>query len=168
MYIYPLQKAEFDDWSDTCKQKVWPIVSGGDRREEVHCQLMWENRELTKSYIITAGNTTSEGYVPSSSPPHAFMYALDDDGNWMWGKFYYNKSTTIQSITGCQVNDLNNILVTGLSDPSKPKPYIMEVNPENGKTENFVSFEKVVEDESTLYIVTKGVYHDISDPGDGQ
>ena len=165
--IVPQQEAEFDTWSDICREKVWPIVSGGDRREEVHCQLLWENEEKTKQYIITAGNTTSDKYVPSSSPPHAYMYALDNDGNWKWGKFYYNQSITIQSITGCQVNDLNNILFTGLSDPTKPKPYIMEVNPETGKTENFISFEKVVADDSTLYTMTKGLFHDTNDP-DGQ
>jgi hypothetical protein len=75
------------------------------------------------------------------------MYALDDDGNWKWGKFYYNQSIAIQSITGCQVNDLNNILVTGLSDPTKPKPYIMEIDGETGATINFVGFEKVVPDD---------------------
>jgi len=96
------------------------------------------------------------------------MYALDYDGNWKWGKFYYNQSITITSITGCQVNDHGHILTTGLSDPTNPKPYIMEINAETGKTENFVFFEKVVEDKSTEYVITKGFHHDIRDAADGR
>ena len=44
----------------------------------------------------------------------------------------------------------------------------MEIDGETGTTVNFMAFEKVVVDDSTLYAQTKGVYHDISDPGDGQ
>ena len=29
-------------------------------------------------------------------------------------------------------------------------------------------FEKIDKDDSTLFIMSKGLYHDISDPGDGQ
>jgi hypothetical protein len=43
---------------------------------------------------------------------------------------------------------------------------MMEINAITGKTENYVYFEKVVEDDSTEYIVTNGFHHDILDPAD--
>ena len=129
--------------------------------------MLYESADKTRSYIITAGNTTSEKYVPSPNPAHAYMYAVDLDGNWRWGKFYYNQSISVNSITGCTMNDHGLVLTTGLSDPTGVKPFIMEVNPENGKVENFVYFVRSEEDEFTEYMTTKGIYHDISDPGDG-
>jgi hypothetical protein len=60
------------------------------------------------------------------------------------------------------------VLTTGLSDQTSSKPYMMEINAKTGKTENFVYFEKVVEDNTTEYIITNGFHHDIRDPADGQ
>lgn len=130
--------------------------------------MLWESADKSRSYIITAGWTTSEKYVPSVNPPHAYMYAVDLDGNWQWGKFYYNQSISINSITGCHLNDAGMILTTGLSDPTAIKPYIMEVNPENGKVEHFVYFVRTEEDDFTEYITTNGIYHDLRDPADGE
>jgi hypothetical protein len=38
--------------------------------------------------IIVAGNSTSIDYVAGTND-HAFAYALDLDGNWIWGKSFY-------------------------------------------------------------------------------
>ena len=43
--------------------------------------------------MIVGGNTTSEplrGKEIASSISQAFMYAVDTQGNFKWGKLYYN------------------------------------------------------------------------------
>jgi hypothetical protein len=50
--------------------------------------------------IIVAGNTSSPDYAPASNS-HAFAYAVDFQGNWIWGKFYYNQSYAVSTISGC-------------------------------------------------------------------
>jgi hypothetical protein len=80
----------WDDLSDTCKQKVFPISAGGSRDEKVSCTLY----DPVNEYIIVAGNSTSDDFGPAAID-HAFAYAVDLDGNWKWGKFFYNVSYAV-------------------------------------------------------------------------
>jgi len=41
--------------------------------------------------------------VPAANN-HAFAYAVDLEGNWVWGKFFYNVSYAVATISGCQLN----------------------------------------------------------------
>ena len=68
-----------------CKDNLFPIMSGGKEDEYISCTFYDKHND----FIIVAGNSTSEDYVPSSKS-HGFIYALDMEGNWMWGKFGYN------------------------------------------------------------------------------
>jgi len=60
------------------------------------------------------------------------------------------------------------LLVTGLSDATNVKPFVMEVDPANGKPSNFVFLEKVVAEDFTDYITTVGMQLDRRDPRDGR
>lgn len=88
--------AGIDQLSDGCKTKLFPITSGGSKDEKVSCTIYDEVNQL----IILAGNSSSEDYVPAAND-HAFAYAVDLDGNWKWGKFFYNVSFAISTISGC-------------------------------------------------------------------
>ena len=66
------------------------------------------------------------------------------------------------------MNENGRVLTTGLSDPTAKKPFIMEVDPETGSVEHFVYFQRTEADDFTEYVTTNGLYHDVSDPADGQ
>ena len=92
------QTAGYDNLSKSCKDKLFPISSGGSKNEMVSCTLNYKNEST--DLIIVAGNTTSDDYAPAAND-HAFMYAVDMEGNWMWGNFYYNVSFAVSTISGC-------------------------------------------------------------------
>lgn len=60
------------------------------------------------------------------------------------------------------------LLVTGLSDATKVKPFVMEIIPKTGKPLNYVFLEKTVEDDFTEYITSSGIHFDERDPRDGR
>jgi hypothetical protein len=64
--------AGYDQLSQTCKEKLWPISAGGSKDEKVSCTLTFEEHNL----IIVAGNSTSEDFAPAAND-HAFIYAID-------------------------------------------------------------------------------------------
>lgn len=90
------ETAGWDTLSDTCKERLFPISSGGSKDEMVSCTVLDEKNGL----IIVAGNSSSQDYAPAAND-HAFAYAVDLDGNWRWGKFFYNVSFAISTISGC-------------------------------------------------------------------
>lgn len=107
--------------SSECQERLFPISSGGSKDEMVSCTLYDEQNGL----IIVAGNSSSEDYAPAAND-HAFAYAVDLDGNWQWGKFFYNVSFAVSTISGCQLDAKNNLVMFGQGDS---KPVIMELNP---------------------------------------
>ena len=111
--------------------------------------------------IIVAGNSTSEDFAPAANN-HAFAYALDMDGNWIWGKFFYNVSFAVSTISGCQIDDDNNLVMLGLGDQM---PVIMRLNPADGKVRSFMSLDKVGATDTDVpwYTTFGGIYHDTND-----
>ena len=94
--------------SSTCSYKLFPVVSGGSKDEKVSCTLY----DMKNEQIIVAGNSTSEDYAPAANN-HAFVYAVDFDGNWKWGKFFYNVSYAVSTISGCHMDANNETVVLG-------------------------------------------------------
>ena len=101
----------------------------------VSCTLFDKQNE----YIIVAGNSSSEDYAPAAND-HAFAYAVDLHGNWMWGKFFYNVSFAVSTISGCHLDANNKLVLLGQGDS---KPVIMELNPKDGLITKFMSLEKI-------------------------
>jgi hypothetical protein len=152
----------WDDLSQDCKEKIFPLSSGGSKDEFVSCTVYDKERKQ----IIVAGNSTSEDYAPAANE-HAFIYAVDLEGNWKWGKFYYNVSYAVSTISGCSMDDNGNLMVMAVGDS---KPIVMEVDLTEGDVTRFISFEKLGGDEKSLplFYTASGVYHDVADPADGQ
>ena len=71
--------------SATCQENVFPIVAGGSKDEKTTCTVYDQVNQL----IIVTGNTTSDDFAPAAND-HAYAYAIDFQGNWVWGKFFYN------------------------------------------------------------------------------
>ena len=153
--------AGFDQLSDSCKEKLFPVSSGGSKDEKVSCTLYDRQNGL----IIVAGNSSSEDYAPAAND-HAFAYALDMDGNWKWGKFFYNVSFAVSTISGCTLNGDNNLVVLGKGNSV---PIIMELKPSDGSVLKFMSLDKVGATDTSLpfYETFGAIYHDLRDDDDG-
>ena len=105
----------------------------------VSCTVYDETNQL----IIVAGNSSSEDYAPAAND-HAFVYAVDLEGNWKWGKFYYNVSFAVSTISGCTMDDNGRLMAMAVGDS---KPIVMEIDLSDGTVSNFISFDKLEEDE---------------------
>jgi hypothetical protein len=100
-------RADFpDNWSDQCKYKNFPVYAGGQSNEYINCVLYDPNNEM----IYVTGNTTSSDFAPAAND-HGFAYALDINGDWVWGKFFYNVSYAISDISGCSLSSNEETLV---------------------------------------------------------
>lgn len=154
--------AGWDKLSSSCKEKLFPVTSGGSKDEKVSCTF----HDKVNDLIIVAGNSTSEDYAPAAND-HAFAYALDMDGNWVWGKFFYNVSFAISTISGCTVDANGNVVFLGMGNQV---PVIMELAPKDGQVLKFVSFDKIGSTDTSLpwYGTYGAIYHDIKDDDDGQ
>jgi len=110
--------------SDTCKEKLFPISVGGSKDEKISCTIY----DPVNEYIIVAGNSSSEDFVPAAND-HAFAYAVDIEGNWKWGKFFYNVSFAVSTISGCHLDANGNVVFLSMGDSM---PVIIELNPQDG------------------------------------
>jgi len=154
--------AGYDKMSKNCQEKLFPVSSGGSKDEKVSCTMNFPKREL----ILMAGNTTSEDYAPAASD-HAYLYAIDYEGNWQWGKFFYNVSFAVATISGCDVDANDNAIMIGMGNSV---PIIMEVNPVNGAVINFLSLDKIGSTATLMpwYATYGAIYHDTKDETDGK
>jgi len=88
--------------------------------------------------VVIGGNTTSSDFAPASNS-HGFLYALDFDGNYMWGRFFYNVSYAVSDISGCQLaSDGSTLSVMGMG---RSVPIIMEMDLVKGYNIGFYSLE---------------------------
>lgn len=141
--------------SPSCREKLFPVSSGGKKDEKVSCTAFDEER----GQIIIAGNTTSDDYAPAANE-HAFAYAVDLDGNWRWGKFLYNVSFAVATVSGCKMDDNGTLMLLGAGDG---KPVIMELNLADGTVTKFLSLEKIGGSEKSLpqYYTFAAIHHDV-------
>ena len=144
---------------------MFPVTTGGIFDEFVNCTLYDEVNDL----IIVAGETLSATFGPNTQP-HGFAYALDNDGNWIWGYYYYNVGTGLAGISGCKFDQNGDLLFFW---KSQEKPYILKINTaEPNTTLSYVTLSPIkdedAEEEAENYFeLFHAFYHDIEDPYDG-
>jgi len=100
--------------SERCTRKGLPVISGGSGDETVNCMVF----DPVHEYFIVGGQTKSSDYGPATSK-HGFLYAVDLDGTWIWGRYYYNTSS-ISDVTGCTLSSDQKevvVLATGYKKP---------------------------------------------------
>ena len=86
----------------TCDASLWPVYAGGQSQEFVNCFML----DLLNDRIIVGGNSTSYDWQITNGYPTGFLYALDLDGNWMWGNRYLTQHDShIVDISGCTQSD---------------------------------------------------------------
>ena len=86
---------------------------------------------------------------------------MDFEGNWKWGKFVYNVSFAMTSMSGCHLDAANNMVVLGVGDSV---PVIMEMNLVDGSVTKFLNLDLSGSGASSQswYKTFGGIYHDIS------
>ena len=144
-----------------CLKSTFPVSSGGGGDEDGRC-LVYDPR--TK-LMIMGGVTRSNDYGPSMSP-HGFLYAVDLEGNWVWGNYYYNKTNVVE-ITGCNLaSDGSSVVVLGRSFN---QTVMMVLDSEDGTVVNFYSLEnKQIGDEHPGFKTFGAIYLDTNDYRDGK
>lgn len=128
----------------------------------VNCMAYHEDTGL----IIVGGNTTSPDFAPAAND-HGFLYALDIDGNFQWGRFFYNVSYAVSDISGCRISsDGNSLSVLGMG---KSVPIIMEMEILEGTSKAFYSLEYYLtsDDVSPEYKTWGAIYHEVNDYRNG-
>lgn len=141
---------------------MWPIFSGGSSRDLVNCMAYHEDTGL----IIVGGNTTSPDFAPAAND-HGFLYALDIDGNFQWGRFFYNVSYAVSDISGCKISsDGSSLSVLGMG---KSVPIIMEMEILEGTSKAFYSLEYYLtsDDVSPDYATAGAIYYEVNDYRNG-
>lgn len=145
-----------------CVYKSFPIFAGGSRDEFVNTM----EYDTTTDYILVGGITQSSDFAPAENN-HGFVYALDPQGHWMWGNFFYNVSYAVSSVDGIKMSsDKSHLNILGQANS---KPIIMNLNKENGQIERFITINPVESYSTTpTYYTNAGIYEDMSDPTDGK
>jgi hypothetical protein len=148
--------------NDVCQYKRFPIIAGGSSDERIQC-LMYDS---TKDYMIMGGKTNSNNFAPAQND-HGYIYALDTDGNWMWGNFFYNVSYAVSTITGCKMSSQDTyVTVFGIANSL---PVIMLLNKDDGSINTFLTIATVQTYTTTPSFVTSSAfYYEESDPMDGK
>lgn len=148
---------------DACAQNIWPIFAGGSNRDLVNCFAYHAESNL----ILVGGNTTSSDFAPAAND-HGYLYALDMDGNFKWGRFFYNVSYAVSDISGCQLSsDGASLAVFG---KGKSQPIVMEMDIAKGTSKNFLSMEYYLTSDTVTpaYDTFGAIYYDKKDYFNGK
>ena len=143
---------------DQCVYKQMPVFIGGASNEYVNCLI----HDTANNMIIVGGNTTSTQFAPAASD-HAFLVGLDMEGNWQWGKFFYNVTSVLSTISGCKMaSDGKSLTLMGVANS---QPIMLDINGKDGSINRFMFLEKVgLTYDDVPTIVTYGaVLHDKED-----
>ena len=147
--------------NSACLLNTFPVTSGGTRDEQGNCLVYDPNTQV----MIMGGVTRSGDYGPSNAP-HGFLYAIDLEGNWVWGNYYYNRTNVVE-FTGCTLaSDGSSVIVQGRSFN---QTVMMILDSTDGTAVNFYSLENKKIGEEYPDIQTFGaIYLDTKDNYDGK
>jgi hypothetical protein len=94
-------------------------------------------------FLIFGGKSTSSTFAPAEND-HGYMVALDQNGYWQWGNFFYNVSYSVQDITGCSLTS-NGTYIYAFGEANS-KPVVMLLNKDDGLISRFVTIDQISED----------------------
>jgi len=88
------------------------------------------------------------------------------EGNWKWGKFYYNVSYAVSTISGCSMDGNGNLVAFAIGDS---KPILLEIDTKDGTVSKFISFDRKSGGDKSmpLFHSFNAIYHDTNDVDDG-
>jgi hypothetical protein len=113
--------------------------------------------------IYVGGVTESSNFAPAENP-HGYVYAVSQDGDWMWGQFFYNVSYAVQSIDGILFSQNNNVLnCLGMANN---KPIVMNLNKQKGQIQKFYTLDPMEPKLKTSYMTSQAIYMEEKAPED--
>jgi len=120
--------------TDQCSYKLLPIYAGGSSDEKVNCI----KYDPLSGLILVGGNTTSDNFAPAAND-HGFIFAIDLEGNWQWGKFFYNVSYAFSNVAGCRFSsDGSTLTFHGMGNS---QPIVMDVKTSDASIKTYLSME---------------------------
>ena len=139
---------------------MFPIFNTGNSDEYLRC-LTYDD---TSQMIIAAGKTTSNDFAPAQND-HGFIFALDWQGNWRWGNFFYNVSYAVSTVTGCKLSSKKNYMtILGVANSLR---IVMILNKEDGSIEKFFTVTTMASYTTTPKFQThNAIYFEEEDPFD--
>ena len=140
--------AQTHGWSQlsgTCRRDLFPISIGGSGDEHINCVVHDEKN----NQIIVAGNSTSANFVWASRV-NAFAVAFDLDGNWKWGKYFWESSKEVKSISACHMSKDGSLVALGVG--SVNDRVILEINPQNGAKKNYFNIVGSIKTLDAFYL----------------
>ena len=118
--------------NQACNYKKFPVFAGGSKNELVNTFTV----DPISNQIFVGGISESSDFAPAENP-HGFIYAISEEGDWMWGHFFYNISDSISSIDGIAMSQ-KNTYITCIGQ-AKNVPIIMTLSKEKGLLLKFYS-----------------------------
>lgn len=143
-----------------CNYKMFPVFAGGNKDEYVYTMEF----DYSQNYILVGGKTQSSNFAPAEND-HGFVYALDMNGNWMWGNFFYNVSYAVADIQGIHMSSQNTYV--NVLGQANSKPIIMTLGKTDGQIKQFLTIEPVATQTSVpTYYILGGIYMEEKEPVD--
>lgn len=125
-----------------CNYKMFPVFAGGSKEEYVYTLEI----DTISNQIFVGGKTQSSNFAPAENE-HGFVYSLDQNGNWMWGQFFYNVSYAVSEVDGITLSSKKNYL--SILGKANSKPIIMNLNKNDGQILKFITIEPVATSTTT-------------------
>ena len=122
-------------FSPKCTKQNLPVTAGGSRDDIAQCIVYDPANEL----IIVGGLTQSSDFGPANTN-NGFLYAINFEGDWVWGNHYSNSTgDSISTISGCQLSsDGAQIVILGTT---REQVVMGVVNAADGRLNNLYSLE---------------------------
>ena len=116
--------------------------------------------------LIAAGKTNSNNFAPAQND-HGYVFALDPEGDWLWGNFFYNVSYAVSTVTGCQLSSKGTyVSIFGIANSL---PIVMLLNKKDGAILTFLTIATVKSYTTTPSFVTSSSFIvEEADPIDGK
>lgn len=115
------------------------------------------NVDPATNMMYVGGSTESSNFAPAENP-HGYVYAVSEDGDWMWGQFFYNVSYAVSSIDGILLSQNGTVL--NCLGQANNKPIIMNLNKAKGQIVKFYTIDPMEPKLKTSYIVSQSLYHE--------
>ena len=123
------------EFSPVCTKQNLPLTVGGSRDDVARCLV----HDPVQKLIIVGGLTKSNDFGPSNTD-HGFLYAINFEGDWVWGNYFRNTTgEEIREISGCELStDGSQMVILGTT---REQVIMGVVNTTNGRMNNLYSLE---------------------------
>ena len=147
-----------------CIEQNLPITVGGSRDDFATCLVYDPGSQL----LISGGKTLSSDFGPANTA-HGFLFAVNLEGDWVWGNYFMNLTSAVRSISGCQLSSDGQSLVVLAT--TQDQVVMAVVNATSGKVTNLYSLEDKASAASTTkpsYSTQGAILLDSNDSSDGR